>query len=227
MNNLLIVSNSCVGLSLYKKLNLKYTSPFIGTLIPNDLEFIRLCNNIIHYINMIPVVSSEPKENTIFEQQSRKKYYNHPSIMIPYPIIHLGDVEIHCIHENNCISALEKFDRRRNRFLDIIRSGNYRIVSIWSMSEMFNDHCNISDVVCSFINGSDDNIFLGSSVYKIDKKNYIEEKNFNGKPLNRNDSFVYFFNDQEYLSRTFLKFLTDKISSIQPELTNNKADHND
>jgi uncharacterized protein (DUF1919 family) len=63
MKEILIVSNSCVGVNVVHKLypNREYTTPFIGTLIPNDQEYLRLCNNIIYYMNLEPIISTEKK----------------------------------------------------------------------------------------------------------------------------------------------------------------------
>lgn len=57
-----------------------------------------------------------------------------------YPIIHLDDIEIHCIHENTIDEALDKFKRRMERFNLIIKENNYKIFFVLSWTNIFTVH---------------------------------------------------------------------------------------
>lgn len=42
----IFISNTCTGIELIKLNNIyPYNNPFIGTLIPNDFDYIKLINN--------------------------------------------------------------------------------------------------------------------------------------------------------------------------------------
>ena len=50
MSEIIIISNTCVGQQVHNIINNnEYNNPFIATLIVNDLDFIKLCNNINFY----------------------------------------------------------------------------------------------------------------------------------------------------------------------------------
>jgi uncharacterized protein (DUF1919 family) len=100
--DIIFISNSCLGMFTHSSFeNNEYNQPFIGTLIPEDLHFLKLCENILHYINCEPRCDILPSNNTIYSKQVKGIWYNNPAIKIPYPIVHLDDIEIHCIHEND------------------------------------------------------------------------------------------------------------------------------
>ena len=52
----------------------------------------------------------------------------------------MGDIEIHFIHEDNQNDCLTTFNRRMERMRQIINNEKYKIISVWSFSEIFNDH---------------------------------------------------------------------------------------
>jgi len=64
------------------------------------------------------------------------KYYNHIQIQTPYPIIQVGSVHIHCIHEKDANTTLEKFKRRVERTKNIIKAKNYNILNILVFTEI-------------------------------------------------------------------------------------------
>jgi len=45
--HLVINSNTCVGSEIYSRLKREYMSPLIGTIIPNDDEYIKFIKKII------------------------------------------------------------------------------------------------------------------------------------------------------------------------------------
>jgi hypothetical protein len=191
-----------------------YNNPFIGSLIPNDLEYIKLINNLEYYINCEPKLSG-PRNNSIFAIQNKFEYYKHPSIRTPHPIIYLDDIEIHYIHEYDNNICLDKFIRRMNRLKDILLNKNYKIIITLSFSELINDHSNINDVInCYFKpNLSKLNIekyFLGPPKYNNNNINYINVLEWENISLCRNSSHVYNFNNQPFSQSLFInniKFL--------------------
>jgi uncharacterized protein (DUF1919 family) len=139
MNNI-IISNSCVGFNIIKhKKILPYNNPFIGSLIPNDDDYLKLVNNFYNYVNA-PIKLGNAKIDSLFTIQNKNIYCLHPDIKTPYPIIYLGDIEIHFIHEKNNADCLNKFNYRIERMREIIKNEKYKIITTWSFSEFLYDH---------------------------------------------------------------------------------------
>ena len=209
---LIIISNTCVGAEIYSNLNQEYLSPFIGTLIPNDLEYLKLCRNILYYINVEPVFNMEPKSGTIFEQQNDGKFYKHKSIRTPYPIVHLEDIEIHYIHDTFA-NAKDKWLRRIERLKRIINSNNYKIYNCWTMTEFLNNHDDISLIIEQFMEPNEntciESIFVGPEQYKMGV-NYIVDKKYNVDLFNRDQSHVNTKNDQTYSAKVLADFIKHK-----------------
>ena len=187
-----------------KKNILPYNNPFIGSLIPNDLEYIKLINNISFYIEKEPILGS-PNKNSIFSKQNNNIYYIHESIKIPYPIIYLSDIELHFIHEEDNNIALDKFNRRLNRFRQLIYSNNYRIIITLSFSELINNHNDYKLIINEYFKNNDDDnhlniekYFLGPSEYNNNNKNYIVVEKWNNINYERDKSHIFLFNDQIY-----------------------------
>ena len=173
MNNI-IISNSYVGFNIIKhKKILPYNNPFIGSLIPNDDDYLKLVNNFYNYVNA-PIKLGEAKKDSLFAIQNKNIYYEHPDIKTPYPIIYLGDIEIHFIHENNEVDCLNKFNYRIERMREIIKNEKYKIIFTWSFSEFFNDHTEIQKKIDEYfgnnINGLIEKYFIGP--YKFAKRIY-------------------------------------------------------
>jgi len=121
MNNI-IISNSCVGFNIIKRKKiLPYNNPFIGSLIPNDDDYLKLVNNFYNYVNA-PIKLGNAKIDSLFTIQNKNIYCLHPDIKTPYPIIYLGDIEIHFMHENNEVDCLNKFNYRIERMREIIKN---------------------------------------------------------------------------------------------------------
>ena len=205
------ISNSCVGYGIYKRLKNKYNNPFIGSLIPNDLEYIKLCKHFEKYININPICNTTPKNESLFSQQNNGLYYKHKSIKTPYPIIHLDDIEIHYIHYKTCKIALSNFIRRIKYLKEIIKNNNYKIINILSFSELFNDHEDINNIINNFLdinNKKTINIFIGPSIYNKNNKNhYIKINNWDNKKLIRNNSHVYEWNNQIFTINKCIEYM--------------------
>ena len=199
----IILTNTCVGSGVHKKLmNSQYNNPFISTLITNDLDYIKLCNNINYYITCEPVLGN-PRSDTLFATQNSCNWYCNVNIRIPYPIIFLGDIEIHCIHENNASVCLDTFKRRLNRMKEIIYTKPHKIIGILSFSELINDHDNIQSVIDLYLSNSN-NIFVGPLKYKkTENDNYLGVKEWDTIELIRDTSHIYSFNNQPWLTTEF------------------------
>lgn len=209
--NKIIISNSCVGWLITDIIHPKeeYNNPFIGTLIPNDNEYVKLCADIYNYIKKDPTCDLYPKIDTVFSIQNNGLFYKNKIVKVPYPIIHLGDIEIHCIHEEEgCEKTLEKFNRRRLRMLKIIENNNYKIFCTMAFSEIFNDHEDISKFISSFLDNPN-NIFLGPSNL-INHPNYICANEWNNVILQRDESHVYVFQNQPMIVDKLSKVINEK-----------------
>lgn len=201
--NTIIISNTCLGMEIIKLNNiLPYNNPFISTLIPNDLEFILLVNNFEKYINLEPVLGY-PKQNTLFTKQNNGFYYKHEAVNPNYPVILLGDIDIHCIHEYDHKYCLNKFKRRLERCRNLINSNNYKIIMVMSFAEFINNHDNTNWVIHEYYknlsNINISKIFIGPSKYKNNHQNYLSIDNWDNISLERNSSHVYIYLMIKYL----------------------------
>ena len=217
---LIINSNTCVGSEIYKLLNLEYNSPFIGTLFLDDMDYIYMIKKFKYILNDELLYSTTPKINSIFEKQTSYKYYNHKSINIPYPIININNIDIHCIHEDNLDICLEKFKRRLNRCKNIMKE-NYKIINTLVFSEIINIYDDYNLVIKNFLSNIDDdtiNIFLGPQKYyietdsKMNHNNYIVDSSFdNINTNNRDESNIMIGNNQDLSSEIIKNFIINNI----------------
>jgi hypothetical protein len=213
LNNI-ILSNTCVGWMVINALHiLPYNNPFISTLIPNDNDYIKLINNLYYYLNLNPVLG-DPSEYSLFAIQNKSRWYKHQNINTPYPVIYLDDIEIHCIHENNLNDALNKFIKRFNRMKEIIYSNNYRIISLFSFSEVMNEHPHPESFFNNFFEEPNHLIiqkyFMGPqrhNVYGSKNIHYIVIPEWENISAERTPSYIYKFNDQEFNKNMFLTYL--------------------
>ena len=162
--------------------------------------FIKLCNNIIYYITLEPILG-EPRSDTLFSIENNSKWYKHHVIKNPYPVIFWGDIEIHYIHEQENQSCLDKFIRRLNRMIYIIETKPYKIISVLSFSELINNHEDIQSIIDSYLINPI-NIFCGPSQYRKND-NYIIMREWDNIKLERDESHIYTFNNQKVLVDIF------------------------
>lgn len=215
--DIIINSNTCVGWDIYKKFNLEYTSPLIASLIPNDIEYLKLIKNFKNILNDNKInISNIPKKNTIFEIQNNYPYYKHEIIKVPYPIIKIDDIDIHFIHETELDLTYNKFIRRIERCKNIIKNNNYKILNILIFTEIINDTNNYEELIESFLSNNDismQNIFLGPEKYKIVTDNikniYISHEYFNNISTDRNSSHIMLANSQEISSNILYNFINE------------------
>lgn len=129
-------NNTCLGSLLYKNIIKKpHNNPFVGSLFVNDTQFVKFCLNLKYYMSLRPVFSL-PKTDSVWAKENGSPWYNHPEIAIPYPVMFLGDIEIHWIHENDTNALLLKYYRRMNRY----KEENPIPFFILSNSQLLNDH---------------------------------------------------------------------------------------
>jgi len=209
MNNIIILSNTCIGYYIYRDyLKKKYDNPFIGSLFTNDIDYINLVNNMNYYINIEPKIG-QANEKSLFSLQSKNKYYYHKTINYKYVVIYLENIEIHFIHEKNENKCLNKFKSRWNRFKSLFLQKNTKIYSLLSFSELLNNHENLEELIDLYLKKGKNNInklFLGPS--NLDKNNdekYIKVDEWNNVSLERNVSHIYKFNNQTFSVNQFIK----------------------
>jgi uncharacterized protein (DUF1919 family) len=99
--NYCIITNNCYGFQYYKKKNIRYNTPFIGLFLFSPC-YIKLLENFEYYMNLIPI----KKDDSIYGE------FN-------YPICKLDDIEIHFLHYNNHEIAIQKWEERKKRMLNI------------------------------------------------------------------------------------------------------------
>lgn len=171
--NLSIISNSCIGWLVYyvsestkDPFFIDYKNPFISSLILDDEQYIRLCENYDYYISLEPRFS-EPI-NDKWKKLTGDKRYKHHQVSSDYPVMFLGDIEIHWIHEIHEDSLMKKFKGR-------IESGkNCERIFLWCEPEIFNIH------------NDDERRYLVDRFNKINGKtifltNRKEDESFNNK----------------------------------------------
>jgi uncharacterized protein (DUF1919 family) len=209
MNNIIILSNTCIGYYIYRDyLKKKYDNPFIGSIFINDLDYINLVNNMNYYINIEPKIG-QANEKSLFNLQSKNKYYYHKTINYKYVVIYLENIEIHFIHEKNENTCLDKFKVRWNRFKKLFFLKDTKIYSLLSFSELLNDHKNLEELIDLYLKTDKNNInklFLGPS--NLDKNNdekYIKVDEWNNISLERSVSHIYKFNNQTFSVNQFIQ----------------------
>ena len=184
-NKTIIISNCCLGNNIHNVLvKSEYNNPFVATLIPEDSHFLKLCENIIHYMNCEPTCDYNPSNVTDYSVQTKGLWYNNPAVEKKYPRIHLEDVEIHCVHESCINETVTKFKRRMERFRDIIKSNDYKILNIMTWSNLFTIHKNqdYKPYIRKFLSNNNNSnrrfIFLGPPNY-VNDPYYIDDTVFN------------------------------------------------
>ena len=193
--DIIFITNCCLGYNL-NGINQteEYNNPFISTLILEDSKFIKLCENLKYYINCEPICDYNLINTTEYYKQTNSVWYKNDNIRIPYPIIHLEDIEIHCIHEDTIPETLSKFKRRLERLKNILNKNNYNVFNILTYSTLFIKQSNddYKQIITNFLNNNkiDINInfiFLGPINY-IKNDYYISDDFFNPNIVRRIDN---------------------------------------
>lgn len=137
MENRCYISNNCSNLSFYFTENREYNQPIIGALFIHDIEYVRFCLNLEYYLSCKPEFKP-PRKDSLWAKQNGSEWYKHVEIIPPYPVMYLGDIEIHFIHEKDENTLLEKYNRRLERF----RNEKPKPIFLFSCSDFMNDHTN-------------------------------------------------------------------------------------
>lgn len=98
-NDVTIISNNCWGGNFERHMGRGYSSPFVNLFIYADC-YLKIISSIEKYVNCSPLV----------DRASRYR-----GGTLSYPIIHLIDVELHCIHYVDDDVALANWLRRAQR----------------------------------------------------------------------------------------------------------------
>lgn len=133
-----LISNSCVSSVIYQlynpgvhKLFVDYTNPFIASWFPEDEQFVKFCEHYDFYTSLEPRFG-EPE---CFNWYRDTRSYRNLNRRLPvYPVMFLGDIEIHWIHEKSEKLLMKKYRER------LKVSKELEPVFLWSDPEMFNIH---------------------------------------------------------------------------------------
>ena len=98
--NFVILSSNCVGGTLLHDLGLRFDTPTVNLTIP---QFAYFCENWKDYFALTPVLKAQTER--------------------PYPVFLLGDIEIFGVHYSSEQEFLEKWETRKNRFLQRVEEG--------------------------------------------------------------------------------------------------------
>lgn len=118
------ISNTCSGWTLerdYKRE--EYTNPFIGSLIPNDYHYVKLCEQLDYYMTQPPVIVRADDidlTSSWHQQTGRARWLIRDTEKVDYIITKLDDIEVHWIHETDPVAFMDKYERRRARYRDSI-----------------------------------------------------------------------------------------------------------
>ena len=96
-----IITNNCYGTKYYHKNKLQYNTPFIGIFLYSDC-YIKLLENFSKYMKKKPKPCLQSK-------YGNKKY----------PVMSIGDIEVHCLHDKDIEDCIDKWQRRKKRLLPI------------------------------------------------------------------------------------------------------------
>jgi hypothetical protein len=136
-------------------------------------------------MNCTPICDYNPSNTTEYSKQTQGVWYNNPGVEKTYPIIHLEDIEIHCIHECTLEETIDKFKRRMGRCKELLDSNNYSIFFVLTWTNLFTIHINndYRDYIKHFLSNNDNDcnqkyIFLGPTNY-IQDNYYIHDDLFN------------------------------------------------
>tara|TARA_R110000787_G_scaffold79912_1_gene174349 strand:+ start:35 stop:601 length:567 start_codon:yes stop_codon:yes gene_type:complete len=98
-----IITDNCFGVGYMKQLNRPYESPFFSVYILAP-DYIKLLENFDKYMRLKPV-AQRAVGNTKYYAKERQ-----------YPVLLLGDIEIHFAHEKGgAAGAISKWDTRKKR----------------------------------------------------------------------------------------------------------------
>jgi hypothetical protein len=215
------ISNTCVGLQVYRDLNpgkndyiIEYTSPFIGSIFLDDDGFVYVCQNYDR-VAFADVGFTSPLGLRWREWGGNDRY--EAGTIPDYPVMHLLDgVEVHWIHETPT-AAHHLFRKVHDRYLS---AREYKKFFLWSASEMMNRHSEEerSKLLKKFMGVDGYSIFLTErEEEKFEDDSHIIEFVPEWKENSQEDRDRFFglnWNNQQFVSRHFLDVLERKFSLI-------------
>lgn len=140
---------------MYYNNHLRYNHPFIGSIFVNDGDFVKLSRKLDYYLTLTPMIIP-PKHDSRWAQQNGSEWIQ--GFPKPYPVLQLGDMEIHYPYDMDGNNVLEKFERRTNRFLRERPTPKF----IWSDMDLMNQHPidRLTHLVSIFTQNSPDSIYF-------------------------------------------------------------------
>lgn len=200
MENITILSNTCIGKDLMVKLldSIKYNNPLMAVEIPDQKEFTKISMNIKEYAQSNLTLVTPSKETRYAKQ--------HGDVWIDdfknYPVVLWKDVELHAYH-NTHSDVLDKLNRRLERFRALLKADKYLVISVCSLHENRCDEENIEDdyiiPYMSSSNNDEVHIMVGPSQYyrKEYDDRYIIIKEWDTVSWVRTPKRRYIFGSQE------------------------------
>ncbi len=116
--NVTLITQNCIGGVIYSMIGQEFLSPTINMFI-EDTNFTKLVERLPYYMSLEPIPITD-------------KYVDPIDSNVSYPKIGIDDIELCCLHYENCQAAIEAWNRRKQRINwdNIIVIGNS-----WNMHE--------------------------------------------------------------------------------------------
>ncbi len=114
-----IISNSCFGGMLYYQFALECKSPFKNMWIEGG-QYLKMLEDLPGYLSKTPVFDHWEEARSIYDEPR-------------YPVLKLGDVQLHCNHDTDPDKAIDDFVRRRrlvnlDKLMVVMTSDNAQII---------------------------------------------------------------------------------------------------
>jgi uncharacterized protein (DUF1919 family) len=206
-----IITNTCLNITMYNVFyQMRYNHPFIAYLIPDDEEYVRFCKNFAYYTSLSPELK-EPKGTNKWAIQNGGIWYQNQGVKTPYPVLHLGDIEFHCIHEHDTNVLIETFQRRIQRLKDTIP------IFLLTESELMVDHTpeGYDKLITEFLD-IPLSIYLGTpSPYNLSNPKIVICQMWAGVSKERNISHVYVYDNLNILPMLIKPSLDRLISECE------------
>lgn len=127
-NDITLISQNCLGGVIYHDFGMPLNSPTINMFI-EDENFVKLVENIEHYLSITP-------------QPVCDRYIDPIDPSIIYPKIRIDDIELCCLHYNDCNDAIDAWERRKARV-------NLNNIVVIANSWNLHDNLDLIKRVCS------------------------------------------------------------------------------
>lgn len=115
-----LISQNCLGGVLYSDYDLPFNSPTINMFIEGE-GFCKLVERLDYYLSVEPLPVME-------------EYVDPIDPSISYPLIRIDDVVLSCMHYDSCQSAIDAWNRRRQR-CDLENNKVIVLANSWNMHQ--------------------------------------------------------------------------------------------